>query len=81
MMDVLQRPHGNGQPKALRELFVVRRPSGTRARCVLWAHQLGWELRLDVNGALVRSHVTKSPIEADSAAAEWRVALIDGGWR
>ena len=59
-MSVLQRPFWNGDPEELRELFaLVKRDGAAQARCALWSHQFGWELRLTVNGSLIRSQVSR----------------------
>ena len=52
-MGVPQREIWNGLPEQLREMFTLVNDKGSRARCCLWPHQLGWELRLDVDGALI----------------------------
>jgi len=39
----------NGQPEELRVLFALAKPNVTRARCTLWSHFLGYEIKLDVN--------------------------------
>jgi hypothetical protein len=52
----------------------------TIARCSLWSHQLGWELRLVVNGSLVRSQVTRQYGEAVDTAEEWQGAMLADGW-
>ena len=80
-MRVQQREFWNGQPEALRELFTLTKAAGVRARCVLWSHPLGWELRLDVNRTFVRSQVTRGSMEADTTAVEWRAAMVDEGWQ
>ena len=49
-MPVLQRPFWNGDPEELRELFALSKRDCAHARCVLWSHQFGWELRLTVKG-------------------------------
>ena len=55
METTIRRTDWNGPPEELRELFALTKPSGTRARCTLWSHMLGFEIRLDVNDGLVRS--------------------------
>jgi hypothetical protein len=51
-------------------LFVHTKGSA-RARCTLWSHQLGFEIRLDVNGSLIRSRVTRSIDETMASCEEW----------
>jgi hypothetical protein len=80
-MGVVRRTVWNGEPPDLHELLAVSRVNGTRARCALWSHEFGWELKLDVDGTLVRSHVTRDPNQKiDTTANEWRAAMVEKGW-
>jgi hypothetical protein len=78
-MRVLQRPFWNGDPEELRELFALSKHDRAHARCALWSHQFGWELRLTVNGSLVRSQVSRVFAEVVDAAEEWQRAMRDEG--
>jgi hypothetical protein len=78
---VQQRQCWNGEPEQLRELFTLSKQSGARARCVLWSHLFGWELRLDVNGSLVRSQVMRNGSEIETVSVDWRDGMIKDGWR
>ena len=70
-MPVLQRPFWNGDPEELRELFALAKRNGAaHARCALWSHQFGWELRLTVNGSLIRSQVSRVYAEVLTEAEE-----------
>lgn len=80
MTQTLQRQFWNGQPEELQLLFQLTNARGARARCSLWSHQLGWELRLDLNGSLIRSQVARSHDQVTSTAAEWKSAMHDRGW-
>jgi hypothetical protein len=80
-MPVLQRPFWNGDPEELRELFALAKGDRAHARCALWSHQFGWELRLTVNGSLVRSQVSRVFAEVADAAEEWQRAMREEGWR
>jgi hypothetical protein len=64
----------------LRELFALAKPNGTRARCTLWSHMFGYEIRLDVNDGLVRSQVTRDASQIQTIADEWRTAMLVEGW-
>jgi hypothetical protein len=46
------------------------------ARCALWSHQLGWEVRLTIEGSLIRSRVTRSIDEAMTSREEWEAAML-----
>ena len=80
-MSVLQRPFWNGDPEELRELFALAKRDARPARCALWSHQFGWELRLTVNGSLIRSQVSRAYAEVLTAADEWQRAMREEGWR
>jgi hypothetical protein len=47
----------------------------------IWSHQFGWELKLFVDGGLVRSQVGRELVALTAAAAEWHTAMISEGWR
>ena len=80
-MSVLQGPFWNGDPEELRELFALAKRDRAHARCALWTHQFGWELRLTVNGSLIRSQVSKVYTEVLDAAEEWQRTMREEGWR
>ena len=80
-MSVLQRPFWNADPEELRELFALSKSDRAQARCALWSHQFGWELRLTVNGSLIRSQVSRDYAEVLTAAEEWQRATREEGWR
>ena len=52
---------------------------GTVARCVLWTHQLGWELRVD-SGDLSLTQVCRSDREIEDISGGWKEAMIEKGW-
>ena len=78
--NVIQREIWNGNPEQLRELFSLAKAGRAMAVCSLWSHQLGWELRLAVNGSLVRSQVMRSAESIDSTAEDWRSVMLAEGW-
>lgn len=58
MREVLQRSDWFGEPAALGRAFTLHKQRCGRsleAACRLVSHQLGWELRLEINGDLQRS--------------------------
>ena len=84
MLDVLQRPFWTGHP--IKQAVAVRlcrtvvgRPREAVAE--LWTHEIGWELRLLVDGDFQRSQVCRSEDEVFTAIGEWRDALTAKGWR
>ena len=82
--DALQRPTWDGQPAELGQLFRVRMERGEKqfeAVCRLLSHQLGWELRLEVNGDLQRSGVCRTREEVLSTGEAWNAAMLQGGWK
>jgi hypothetical protein len=83
MSATLQREHWNGLPALLGDLFRVSKMRGDKqldAACRLWTHQLGWEVRLEINGDLQRSEVFRSQDEVLTAGETWNAAMIEKGW-
>jgi hypothetical protein len=76
---VLQRPEWRGEPVRLGEIFILNKDNRT-ARCHLQTHQLGWELRLEVDGELVRSQVCRDQEEVLSTGEGWKLAMKKRGW-
>jgi hypothetical protein len=51
--NVPQRPYWNGDPERLSDAFKLTKQKGDRtvtAVCEVWSHQLGWELKLMIDG-------------------------------
>jgi len=47
----------------------------------LWSHQLGWELRLVVDGDdFRRSQVCRSQDEVLDVTEQWQAAMVGRGW-
>jgi hypothetical protein len=81
--ETLQRLTWDGQPKELGLLFHVHTDRGDKsleAVCRLLSHQLGWELRLEVNGDLQRSEVCRSQDEVLATGEQWKTAMVEKGW-
>lgn len=73
-----QREHWDG-PVELGDAWTLYK--GQRlARCALYSHPLGWELRLTV-GELVRSQVCRSQDEILDRQDEWKATMMERGWR
>ena len=79
-METLQRDHWNGNAEQLYELFTLTKPTGSRSRLTLHLHELGYELRLDVNDGPVRSQVILDACWIKVIADEWRAAMLAEGW-
>ena len=51
------------------------------AVCEVWAVEMGWELRLMIDGhGLQLSSLCRSGREMVDRAEEWRTAMIEKGW-
>jgi hypothetical protein len=84
MPNTVQRTTWDGHPVSLGLGFTLRKSKKGReltAACGLWSHQLGWELRLDVNGLLARSQVCRSRDEVLAICEQWQDAMVSAGWR
>jgi hypothetical protein len=83
MPDTPQRDPWDGAPTRLEDRFTLRKTrerTSHEARCQVWTHQFGWELRLEVNGDLLRSQVCRSPAAMTETADTWKTALLEKGW-
>ena len=83
MAATLQREPWNSQPTHLGDLFRVSKMRGDKkleAACRLWTHQLGWEVRLEINGDLQRSEVFRSNDDVLMAGERWNAAMLEKGW-
>ena len=81
---VLQRSDWAGEPLRVRIAWQLRKekPTGPiHAICIAWTHPLGYELRLDVDGSLIRSRVARSNDEILTAQEEWRAAMMEKCWQ
>jgi hypothetical protein len=78
-MNVLQRAIWDGRPKQLATWWTLRKGRQT-ARCELYSHQLGWELRLEDVDDLPRTQVCRSEGEVLDGQEKWRAALEAKGW-
>ena len=45
------------------------------------SHELGWELRLEIDGDLQRSAVCRSQDEILDTMEQWKAAMIEKGWQ
>lgn len=79
-METLRREDWPGHPVDLGEGFRLRK-NKHEAVCWLRTHPLGWELVLNVDGALQRSQVCRSQNEILVLTASWKAALLGRDWR
>jgi hypothetical protein len=78
-MEALTRSlDGTQRKQAL--LWTMTKGRNKRARCALWSHPLGWELRLTVNGELVRSQAYRLEDALLRNLADWRDQFAAKGW-
>ena len=72
------RRHLNPRP-----LVRVQKSRGDRTFngvCRLMSHELGWELRLEIDGDLQRSAVCRSQDEILDTMEQWKAAMMAKGW-
>jgi hypothetical protein len=48
--------------------------------CRLSNHPVGWELRVDVDGELVRSQACRVERDVFDLSKEWRAIGVDASW-
>lgn len=68
----------NGHPVALGIAWTLKKRDHV-AQCVLFSHEFGWELRLEV-GELFRTQVCRSTEEILDTQESWKAAMIEKGW-
>jgi hypothetical protein len=82
-LEVLQRYAWHGTPVHVGDLFRLHKQREAKrldAVCRLTSHQLGWELRLEVNGELQRSEVCRSQDAVLDTSDAWKAAMTEKGW-
>ena len=80
MIQVLQRDW-TAEPRELGAWFILTKGSNRRtAKCELWTHLFGWELRLFANGQMVKTQVCRTQDEVMSTGDAWKVAMLEKGW-
>lgn len=73
-----QRDSWDHTPRELEVLWSLSK-RGKVARCVLWSHWAGWELRID-GADILLTQVVRSDREIEQVAAGWRDAMRAKGW-
>jgi hypothetical protein len=79
-IQMLQRPHWDGEPKHQIDWFQLKKGRRT-AVCGMFSHQFGWELRLNVDGELVQSQVCRTQNEVLETWESWLAAMKGKGWQ
>jgi hypothetical protein len=70
----------DGTPRE-QALMATLRKGPNEARCALWSHPLGWELRADVNGELLRPEAYGTEGDVLTNIDGWRRQFEKIGWR
>lgn len=80
MIQVLQRDW-TGEPKKLGEWFILTKGSNHRtAKCELWTHVFGWELKLYAAGQFLQSQVCRTQDDVMNTGDAWKAAMLEKGW-
>ena len=82
-MNILQRDMWRGEPMKQANCIWLRKTVAGReldAIGELWLIQLGWDIRLFVDGQFVRSQVCRTQDEVFDTIDEWQAALRQKGW-
>ena len=70
-----------GRPDCPLWLDVHVTKDGRSADCELCTHQLGWELRLATDQALLQSSVCAAQDGVLDVGEVWKAAMLGKGWR
>ena len=79
-MAVSQRSDWYGEQQQLSPAWTLRKGSKA-AKCAVWSHQFGWELRLIAGPELVQSQVCRSETELIETQEQWKAAILEKGWQ
>jgi len=78
MSSVVQRAVWNGKPEQVGIAWTLKKRQHT-AQCVVFSHEFGWEIRLEV-GELFRTQVCRSADEIRDVQENWKSAMLEKGW-
>ena len=78
-VEVLQRRVVSGQASELGDFFRVKRDR-RRARCALFTHALGWELKLYVGARLLQARICLTQEDVFSTGERWKDGLLNDRW-
>jgi hypothetical protein len=72
-------PEYDGQPREAALVWLLTK--GTkRARCTLWTHPIGAELRVEAAGEFVRSQAGGDVLALIEIGETWKAQFQDKGW-
>jgi hypothetical protein len=72
-------PEYYDRPQLAAELWILRK--GTHeAICALWTHPIGGEIRIEVDGELLRSQAGRNGTSLMDLAFEWKSQFVMKGW-
>jgi hypothetical protein len=77
-MSTLQRAGWNGKPEQIEIAWTLKKRDHV-VQCVVFSHEFGWEIRLEV-GELFRTQVCHSTEEIAKTQESWKAAMIEKGW-
>jgi hypothetical protein len=67
------------RPKEAGEVWTLRK-DGRVASCNLWTHPIGGEVRVTVNGELVRGEANRDSLTLVDRGLEWKAQFQEKGW-
>jgi hypothetical protein len=72
-------PEWNGHAKHLTDVWRLHK-GDRQALCTLSTHPIGGEIRVEVNGELLRSQAGRKGTELMDLAFEWKSQFVLKGW-
>lgn len=72
-------PMYDGQPREYNLIWTMTK-GGKTARCAMWTHPIGAELRVSVGGELVNSEARRDILALVDMSVEWQKQFHDKGW-
>jgi hypothetical protein len=69
----------DGQARRCAEFFRLRKGK-RRVVCWSWTHPVGGEIRVDVDGELVRSYAGRDGVALFELSQQWKVQFQEKGW-
>ena len=78
MNETPQREFWNGKAVRLGDVWTLRKRNHD-VQCMLFTHQLGWELRVEISESFM-TQVCRSDREIEEVSAGWRDAMFEKGW-
>jgi hypothetical protein len=73
-------PEWDGQPKHLTDVWRLRK-GDRQALCTLSTHPIGGEIRVTVDGELLRSEAGRNGTELMNLAFDWGDQFKEKGWQ